>query len=237
MNISVRFLPFRLVSEEVLRQCMTVCALYCSKTHFLVLPEWLSCRERLPSAVNVLMRFTLCKVVFVRSASSPPSFVPKISPLLTRKFVLSWKNPLGSKWFSVAYTAKGHICALYFLAPFFVPKVSPSLNPKKCALSWKIPERSSTFGAGLDLCLIAEFSNKPVWPFPPSSPSPLFARLLERSREFLNRVCQIGRLPANHGAPGVSTRWACASQPGFPPLRAQFRFGVTTDWSRFRFSV
>jgi len=53
---------------------------------------------------------------------------------------------------------------------FIVPKVSLSLNPKKCALSWKIPERSSTFGAGLDLCLIAEFSNKPVWPFAPLPP-------------------------------------------------------------------
>ena len=86
-------------------------------------------------------------------------------------------------------------------------------------------------------CLIAEFSNKPVWPFPPSSPSPLLARPLERSREFVNRVCQIGRLPANRGEPRISSRWACASQPGFPPLRAQFRFGVTSDWSRFCFLV
>ena len=26
-------------------------------------------------------------------------------------------------------------------------------------------------------------------------------------------------------------RWACATQPGLPPLRAQFRLGISTDWS------
>ena len=30
-------------------------------------------------------------------------------------------------------------------------------------------------------------------------------------------------------------RWACATQPGLPPLRAQFRFGVANDWSSFLF--
>ena len=44
-------------------------------------------------------------------------------------------------------------------------------------------------------------------------------------------VCQIGRLPANCGAPGIPTRWACATQPGLPPLRAQFRLGISSDWS------
>ena len=39
------------------------------------------------------------------------------------------------------------------------------------------------------------------------------------------------RFSANRGAPGIPTRWACATQPGLPPLRAQFRFGVATDWS------
>ena len=36
---------------------------------------------------------------------------------------------------------------------------------------------------------------------------------------------------AARGALGVLTRWACATQPGLPPLRAQFRSGVPTDWS------
>ena len=26
-------------------------------------------------------------------------------------------------------------------------------------------------------------------------------------------------------------RWAYATQPGLPPLRAQFRLGIPTDWS------
>ena len=44
-------------------------------------------------------------------------------------------------------------------------------------------------------------------------------------------VCQIGPFAAARGAPGVLTRWACATQPGFPPLRAQFQSGILNDWS------
>ena len=51
-------------------------------------------------------------------------------------------------------------------------------------------------------------------------------------REILRIVvCQIGPVSANRSASRIPTRWACASQPGFPPLRAQFRFGIATDWS------
>ena len=35
---------------------------------------------------------------------------------------------------------------------------------------------------------------------------------------------------AGRGVPGIPTRWPCATQPGLPPLRDQFRFGVTTEW-------
>ena len=56
--------------------------LYLKKTQFSALPVKLSRRGGIPSARNDLMQFTLCKVVFVHFASSPLSFVPKISPLL-----------------------------------------------------------------------------------------------------------------------------------------------------------
>ena len=48
-------------------------------------------------------------------------------------------------------------------------------------------------------------------------------------------VCQVGPISANHGAPRIPTRWACASQPGRPPLRAQFRSGIAYEWSSFLF--
>ena len=39
------------------------------------------------------------------------------------------------------------------------------------------------------------------------------------------------RFSTNRSASRIPTRWACASQPGFPPICAQFRFGIATDWS------
>ena len=45
--------------------------------------------------------------------------------------------------------------------------------------------------------------------------------------------CQIGPFAAARGAPGALACWACASQPGLPPLRAQFRSGDPSDWLSF----
>ena len=44
-------------------------------------------------------------------------------------------------------------------------------------------------------------------------------------------------LPANRGASGIPSRWACATPPELAPLRAQFRFGVANDWSSYLFLV
>ena len=55
-------------------------------------------------------------------------------------------------------------------------------------------------------------------------------------REILRIVvCQIGPVSANRSASRIPTRWACASQPGRPPLRAQFRSGIAYEWSLFLF--
>ena len=67
------------------------------KARSLALPVGLSRRGRIPSAVN-----NLVQLHYVRSncvlASSSLSFVPKISPLLPLKeIVSSWKNPFVSK--------------------------------------------------------------------------------------------------------------------------------------------
>jgi len=48
------------------------------------------------------------------------------------EFVSSRKNHFGGKWLDVVYAVEGNICALYFLAPFCVPKVSLPLNLKLC---------------------------------------------------------------------------------------------------------
>jgi len=64
-----------------------ICALYFfapfsqSKTQFSALPVRLSRRGRIPSAVNDLVRFTLCKVVFVRSIPLPSSSSSHRGPL------------------------------------------------------------------------------------------------------------------------------------------------------------
>ena len=44
-------------------------------------------------------------------------------------------------------------------------------------------------------------------------------------------ACQIGPFASARGAPEALTRWPCATQPGLPPLRAQFQSGILLDWS------
>ena len=85
----------------------------------------------------------------------------------------------------------------------------------------------------LDFTLLQNSSSSQFGPFFPSSHSPLLAKILERSRNSQNRrlpdrpVCSCSR------APGALACWACASQPGLPPLRAQFRSGDPSDWLSF----
>merc|ERR1711994_384869 len=71
--------------------------------------------------------------------------------------------------------------------PLPTGKSSVLCSTRNYASSWKDLERTSTFGAELNLCLIADFLKWPVWLFSPSSHSPLLARFLERSRNSQNR--------------------------------------------------
>ena len=104
-------------------------------------------------------------------------------------------------------------------------------STRNYALSWKVPERSPSFGAVFRFCLVAEFLKWPVWPFSPSSHSPLLAKFLERSRNSQN-LCLPNRPVFNQSRRSWnSMRWACATQPRLPPLRAQFRLGIPTDGS------
>ena len=119
---------------------------------------------------------------------------------------------------------------------FSRPKKTVLCSTRNCALSWKVPEKSSTLGASLDLCLIAEFSTGQFDFFSLSFHPPLLAKFLESSRKFPESLpAKSARLSANRGAPGIPARGACATRPGFSPLRAQFRFGVANDWSSFLF--
>ena len=94
------------------------------------------------------------------SSSSLP--LPQKSVLCSHlEFVSSGKNHFGGKWLDAVYAVEGNICALYFLAPFCVPKVSLPLNLKLCFVL-EGSRRVAHFGAGLDFCPVADFSKGPV---------------------------------------------------------------------------
>ena len=94
------------------------------------------------------------------SSSSLP--LPQKSVLCSHlEFVSSGKNRFGGKWLDVVYAVEGNICALYFLAPFCVPKVSLPLNLKLCFVL-EGSRRVAIFGAGLDFCPVADFFKWPV---------------------------------------------------------------------------
>ena len=120
---------------------------------------------------------------------------------------------------------------------FSRPKKTVLCSTRNCALSWKVPEKSSTFGAGLDLCLIAEFSNCQFGLFAllPLATASQILGTFEKIPESL--PAKSARFSANRGAPEIPMRWACATQPGLPPLRAQFRFELQMTGPRFCFSV
>ena len=125
----------------------------------------------------------------------------------------------------------GRIRAVYFLTPFPSSKKLVVRSTRNYALSWKAPEGAATFGADLDLCPIAEFSSGQFGPFPlpPArhcSPNSWNVREIPRII-----ACQIGPFASARGAPEALTRWPCATQPGLPPLRAQFQSGILIEWS------
>ena len=128
------------------------------------------------------------------------------------------------------YYERSYLCTL-LPRPFLCPKKLVLRSTRNYALSWKVPERSSIFGADLDLCPTAEFSNSQFGLFRP----PPTRHCLPNSwnvREIPRIIaCQIGPFASARGAPEALTRWPCATQPGLPPLRAQFQSGILIEWS------
>ena len=132
------------------------------------------------------------------------------------------------------YCEGSHLCTL-LPRPFLCPKKLVLRSTRNYALSWKVPERSSIFGADLDLCPVADFSNGQFSLFRPPPNSPLLAKFLERSRNSQN-LCLPNRPVFNQSRRSWnSMRWACATQPGLPALRNQFRLGISDHRSSLLF--
>ena len=103
-----------------------------------------------------------------------------------------------------------------------VPKFSPALSPKGMLCFGRFQKGRPLLALVWIFALLQNSQISQFGLFPPSSPSPLFAKLLERSREILNRVCQIGRLLANRGEPGISTAGRVPPSPDFRPSALSF---------------
>ena len=111
-------------------------------------------------------------------------------------------------------------------------------STRKYALSWKVPERSSIFGADLGPCPIAEFSNSQFGFFSSFSHSPQLAKFLERSRnsqsrrlpnrpEFQPLAALLGSRRAGHVPPS----------PDFRPFALSFGLELPLIGLRLCFSV
>ena len=118
---------------------------------------------------------------------------------------------------------------------FSRPKKSVLCSTRNYASIWKDPEKTSIFGAELNLCPIAEFFKWPVWSFSTSSRSSLLAEFFGTFQKFLesSSAKSARYFSTNRGVPGIPTCWTCATQPGLPPPGAQFRFGNWIDWTSF----
>ena len=132
------------------------------------------------------------------------------------------------------------LCEVIFMRftsspPFIHQEKSVLCSTRNYASVWKDLEKTSIFGAELNLCPIAEFFKWPVWSFSTSSRSSLLAEFFGTFQKFLesSSAKSARYFSTNRGVPGIPTCWTCATQPGLPPLRAQFRFGVSIDWTSF----
>ena len=134
------------------------------------------------------------------------------------------------------YYERSYLCTL-LPRPFLCPKKLVLRSTRNYALSWKVPERSSIFGADLDFCPVADFSNSQFGLFRP--PPTRHCSLNSWNVREIPRICicQIGRFFNHSRRLCNSWRWACAAQPGLPPLCAQFRLGVHTDGFSSSFSA
>ena len=118
-----------------------------------------------------------------------------------------------------------------------VQKISPLLNPKLCFVvegSRKVVHFWCSFGS-LPYCRFSQIASLAFFALLPLAIACQILRTFEKFPVSLS--AKSARFSANRGASRIPTRWACASQPGLPPLRAQFRFGIATDWSSSCFSV
>ena len=136
-----------------------------------------------------------------------------------------------------SYHERSYLCTL-LPHPFLSPqKVSPPLSPKLCFVvegSRKVVHFGCRFGF-LPCCRILKW---PLWLLFALLPPATACQIRGTFEKFsVLSSAQSARVSANRCASGVPTRWACASQPGFPPLHAQFRFGIPHDWSHLCFSV
>ena len=136
-------------------------------------------------------------------------------------------------------TIWGRNCAFLLPRPFALSQKKTVLcSTRKYALSWKVPERSSIFGCRFGFLPCCRILKWPLWLLFALLPPATACQIRGTFEKFsVLSSAQSARVSANRCASGVPTRWACASQPGFPPLRAQFRFGIPHDWSRPCFSV
>ena len=122
--------------------------------------------------------------------------------------------------------------------PYSRLKKTVLCSTRKYALSWKVPERSSIFGADLGLCPIAELSNGQFGFFSSFSHSPQLAKFLERSRNSQNR-----RLPNRPGFRPIAALLGsrCAGHvppsPDFRPFALSFGLELPLIGLRLCFSV
>ena len=123
------------------------------------------------------------------------------------------------------------MCSLLPHPLSLVQKVSPPLNPKLCFVvegSRKVAQFWCCFQV-LPCCRISQMASLALFPFLPLATACQILGTFEKFPESLS--ARSARFAAARGTSGVLTRWACATQPGLPPLRAQFRSGDPTDWS------
>ena len=135
-----------------------------------------------------------------------------------------------------SYYEGSYLCTL-LPRPFLVPqKVSPPFNPKLCSVL-EGSRKVAHFGADLDFCPVADFSNGQFSLFrpPPTrhcSPNSWNVREIPRIC-----VCRIGRFSTNRGAPGIRRAGHVPPSPDFRPSALSFVWEFLLTGLRHCFSA
>ena len=155
------------------------------------------------------------------SSSSLP--LPQKSVLCSHlEFVSSGKNHFGGKSLDAVYAVEGSICALYFLAPFCVPKVSLPLNLKLCFVLEGSGKRSPILVLVWIFALLRNFQMASLaffCPFPTHHCSLNSWNVREFPRIC---VCQICRFSTNRGASGIRCAGHVPPSPDLRPFALSF---------------